>query len=187
MTFDPQLTYVVSDGWQNFEDTPGNFLLVPPGFDLAGVNAGGSEYIGVYASVVAASAECSTPVLAERPEPGVGLTPAAIAAEFVDRPGLIVTTPEAISIGGREGVVLDVTMDPSWTTPCFYSQGNPIVPLIQGVGPSGLDHPMGPGLTTRLYLLENGPGTLLVEISESANGSRLDAYSEVVSDFQLGP
>ncbi len=42
-------------------------------------------------------------------------------------------------------------------------------------------------MTTRLYLLENGPGTLLVEISENANGSRLDAYSEVVSDFQFGP
>jgi hypothetical protein len=183
--FDPALTYVVPDGWQNLEDTPGNFLLVPPRFDLAGVSTGGSDYIGVYTSVVAGSAECSTPPLAERPEPGVGTTPDAIAAAFVARPGLIVTTPQQVSVGGRDGVVLDILMDPTWTGSCFYSQGNPVVPLIQGAGPPGLDHSMGPGLTMRAYLLENGVGTLLIEISGTLGGSPLDDYSEIVSGFQF--
>jgi hypothetical protein len=184
--FDPQLTYAVAEGWQNFEDTPGNFLLVPPGFDLLGVNSGASDFIGVYSTIVAASLECSVPELAERPQPGVGTSPEEIAAEFQARPGLIVSNPETTSIRGRDGLVLDIEFDPTWTEPCFYSQGNPVVPLIQGTGISGLDHPMGPGLTMRLYLLENGSGTLLVEVSQSGEGDRLDVYSDVVSEFQFG-
>lgn len=51
--FQPQLTYTVPAGWSNLEDTPGNFLLVPPHFTLAGVNAGTSDFIGIYTSVAA--------------------------------------------------------------------------------------------------------------------------------------
>lgn len=51
--FRPQITYTVPAGWSNLEDTPGNFLLVPPGFDLPGVNRGTSDFIGIYASVAA--------------------------------------------------------------------------------------------------------------------------------------
>ena len=35
--FSPGITYRVPKGWQNLEDTPGNFLLVPPGQELEGV------------------------------------------------------------------------------------------------------------------------------------------------------
>jgi hypothetical protein len=47
VTFKPQIRYGVPSGWANYEDTPGNFLLVPPGYDLKGVNAGTSDFIGI--------------------------------------------------------------------------------------------------------------------------------------------
>ena len=44
--------YSVPDpGWLNYEDTPGNFLLVPPGNDVNGLGTGASDFIGVYTSV----------------------------------------------------------------------------------------------------------------------------------------
>src|SRR3954452_11133974 len=51
--FSPTLTYTVPDGWANLEDTAGNFLLLPPGSELTGVNTGASDYPGVYTYVVA--------------------------------------------------------------------------------------------------------------------------------------
>ena len=38
VVFTPTLTYTVPSGWSNFEDTPGNFLLVPTRGSLPGVN-----------------------------------------------------------------------------------------------------------------------------------------------------
>jgi hypothetical protein len=52
LMFEPELTYrVPAPGWHNWEDIRGNFLLVPPGNDLSGVDAGTADYLGVYTSV----------------------------------------------------------------------------------------------------------------------------------------
>jgi hypothetical protein len=48
VVFSPTITYTVPKGWRNFEDTPGNFLLVPSRGDLPGVNAGTSDFVGIY-------------------------------------------------------------------------------------------------------------------------------------------
>src|SRR5580765_9003049 len=44
--FQPQLTYTVPSGWSNLEDYVGNYLLVPPGVTLAGLQAETSDFIG---------------------------------------------------------------------------------------------------------------------------------------------
>jgi hypothetical protein len=117
--FLPRITYTVpAGGWTNWEDLPGFFLLVPPGFDLAGVDAGGSDYIGIYASVVAANTDCT-----ESEQPGVEHTAAALAAEFAQRPGLTITTPKPVSVGGLPGLVLDIRLADGWKKACFYSGG----------------------------------------------------------------
>ena len=56
--FQPGVTYTVPDGWANYEDLPGNFLLAPPSGTLEGVNAGTSDYIGLYDGTAPASANC---------------------------------------------------------------------------------------------------------------------------------
>jgi len=162
--FELPITYTVPDGWQNFEDLPGNFLLIPPGEDLGGVDAGTADYVGVGLHAVPASRDCSTEAKAIQPESGIAETPVAIAAELRDRPGLVVTEPREVEIGGLTGVVVDVRVDPTWTGTCFYSAGAPGVPLLKGLPPSNFDHAISPGIAIRLYLLANGDTTLQIEI-----------------------
>ena len=186
--FRPETTYTVPDGWQNFEDTAGNFLLVAPGYDLRGVNEGGSDYIGIYSSISAANRLCSTETEVQSDEPGVARTSSAIAEEFMQRPGLATTVATPVSVGGSSGVVLDITLADGWTGTCFYAPGGlPVVPMFRGVDPSSLDHGMGAGLTMRLYLLDRSWGTLAIEVDDFANGAHLDGYSAIVNQIQLGP
>jgi hypothetical protein len=180
--FQPPITYTVpAGGWSNFEDHLGNFLLVPPGFDLAGVDTGGSDYIGIYASVLAANVDCT-----ESEQPNVGRTAAALAAEFAQRPGLTTTTPTPVSVGGLQGLVLDIRLADGWTQTCFYSGGSPVVPLIRGVRPSDLDSPIGPAFIMRLYLLDRSGSTLAIELGDLSGGTHLDAYSAIVDELLFG-
>jgi hypothetical protein len=185
VTFQPPLTYTVpAGGWFNSEDLPGLFTLIPPGFSLGGPdgNEPAGDYIGIYTSVVAANADCT-----ETEQPGVGHTAAALAAEFTHRAGLTTTTPTPVSVGGLQGVVLDIRMAAGWTQTCFYSQGSPVVPLVRGVGPSaGLDTPIGPGIMMRVYLLDLPDSTLAIQVVDNAGGAHLDAYSAIVAQLHFG-
>jgi hypothetical protein len=178
--FTPTLTYTVPDGWANWEDTPGNFLLVPPGGDLPGVNADTSDFVGVYTRVMAPNG-CE-----EGPAPGVGVAPADLKAYYEAHPGLEVTSTTT-SIGGRNGFRLEVRMKDSWTKPCSYSAGHPIVPMLLGLPPSGLDHNIGAGRAWHLDLLERGAATLAVEVVDINDGAHLADYDAVVEQFVFGP
>lgn len=187
--FTPEITYTVPNGWQNFEDTPGNFLLVAPGYDLRGVNEGGSDYIGIYTSIAAANRLCSTEAEVQSDQPGVARTSSAIADEFMQRPGLATTPSTPVSVGGLSGVVLDITLTDGWTGTCFYAPGGlPVVPMFRGpaVSPSSLDHGMGLGLTMRLYLLDRPGGTLAIEVDDFVDGAHLDAYSTIIDQIKFG-
>ena len=182
--FQPPITYAVpAGGWFNSEDKPGLFTLIPPGFRI-GVpsNEPTGDYILIATSVVAANADCT-----ESEQPGVEHTAAALATEFAQRPGLTTTTPTPVSVGGLQGLVLDIRMADGWTQTCFYSGGNPAVPLIRGAGPSSLDNPIcGPGCTTRVYLLDGSGTTLAIELADNSGGRHLDAYSAVVDELIFG-
>jgi hypothetical protein len=78
-------------------------------------------------------------------------------------------------------------MADGWTKTCFYSQGNPVVPLIRGVGnSSGLDSPIGPGVMTRVYLLDLPDSTLAIQLWDNSGGAHLDTYSAVVDLLHFG-
>jgi hypothetical protein len=177
--FEPQITYTVPDGWANYEDTPGNFLLVPPGYTLGGVNAGTSDYIGIYTSVAAPNG-CNPGTAS-----GVDETVSGIAGWIAAIPGLVTTQPRNVSVGGYQGVVLDTRMAKTWQGTCPYSNGMPYVPLITGVRPSGLDHGLIPGLVIRLYLLKGPLGTLAVELDDVQDAGHLDAYSKIVEGLRF--
>ena len=164
VVFTPTLTYTVPAGWSNFEDTPGNFLLVAPGYDLAGVNPGTSDYIGVYTRVAAC----------EGPESGVGGSPDDIAGLLTHQRDLQTTTPRQVSVGGLDGVVLDIKLAKG-SDACF----------ISGLTPSSLEHGLIPGLTIRLYLLRRS-GTLAIEVDDvRGGGNHLDDYSSVVKRMRF--
>jgi YVTN family beta-propeller protein len=180
VTFQPQLTYRVPAGWANFQDLPGNFLLVPPGGNKAGVDAGTSDAVGVFTSIAIANG-CG-----DGEAPGVGRSVPDIAGWMVRQPGLVTTRPRSASIGGLSGVVLDVKMANGWTKTCPWSNGNPVVPLIVGYGPSGFNHSIGPGYAMRLYLLHNGSNTLAIEVDDATGGQHLNDYSAVINDLKFG-
>lgn len=167
-TFEPQLTYSVPAGWDNEEDLPGNFLLLPPGSDLDGVDAGTSDYLGVY-SHVAPDPACQ-PASGERFEGAK-----AVATCIAGREDLVTTEPEPVEIGGLSGYVLDVKLSRATTGGTS---------LIAGISPSSLEHGVIPGLTIRLYLLDSHGTALAIEVDD-VDAPNLDEYSAVVEQFSF--
>jgi hypothetical protein len=181
--FRPNITYRVPAGWTNSEDEPFGFLLLPPGGTLSGVDAGTSDFVGVYSSVAAPNGGC-------RPgtAPHVGRSVSDLAAWMTAHPGLTATRPRPVSLGRYKGVVLDIRMKKGWTKTCPYSHGRPTVPLIHGVHfARGLDHNMDPGTAIRLYLLKELNRALAIEIDDLSGGKHLATYSQVVEAMTFGP
>jgi hypothetical protein len=177
--FQPTLTYSVPAGWDNEEDLPGNFLLLPPGEDLAGVDAGTSDYIGVYIGVKA-SGGCDG-------LPDAGLTPQQIAAVIRQDPDLEVTQPRQTEVGGLRGLVMDIELSQKLSKDCpSFGEVGHAVPLILGVPPSSLDHAIVDGLTMRLYLLAHDGGSLAIEVDDVHKGQNLTDYSELIRHFHFG-
>ncbi|MEO8899657.1 MAG: hypothetical protein ABI352_09825 [Candidatus Dormibacter sp.] len=83
---------------------PGNFLLVPPGGDLPGVNAGTSDYVGVATSIAPDAQDCSG-----KRAPGVGPSASDIITWMTQQPGLSTTGRKPVAIGGLRGEVLDIS------------------------------------------------------------------------------
>lgn len=189
--FHPEITYTVPAGWGNYEDDPGNFLLIPPGGSLAGVNPGTSDYLGVYSGVAAETKGCA----GENPAPGVGPAPGQIAAYWARLPEVKMTAPRPVTVGGLSGVVVDVVANLGHKALCpDPSSSWGYQPLIVGVGPASLEHGMIKGLSLRVYLLtwstsaqgQNTTSTIAIEIDDLQGGSHLDAYSQLTSTFKFG-
>jgi hypothetical protein len=73
-----------------------------------------------------------------------------MAAEFQSRPGMKVTVPTPVQVGGLQGIVMDLQRDEAWTGDCFRGW------LLVGVPPSGLAHGLNDVVVMRLYLLKRG-------------------------------
>ena len=153
--FTPPFTYAVGDGWVNAEDEDGNFLLVPPGRAVEAVDAGLTDYLGVYSSVRVPVA-CS-----EVADASVAATPAAIAEWLANEAPLVTTGRRPVSIGGLSGVMIDVSLSPD-DGGCggFY-------PILVGTGRSSLTHAVSAVQPLRLYLLDSEHGTLAIEVAEA--------------------
>jgi hypothetical protein len=160
--FVPQVTYTVPAGWGNLEDLPGNFMLLPPGSDLEGVNAGTSDYLGIYSNVTLA-APCAEP----RP---TAKGPAAMAAYIATHPEFTTSNEHPATVGRLSGVVLDIKLAKTWKKACVLPDGGPAANLITGLAPSGLDHSIGGPLVMRLYLLSDGSEVRAVELDDALSG-----------------
>jgi hypothetical protein len=178
--FHPTLTYTVPAGWKNYEDTPGNFLLVPPHGNLPGVNAGTSDFIGIYTSV-APPKGCEIGV-----EPGVLATVAGYRGWAKRQPGFRNPRFRPVKVGGLSGIVADLRLARGWTKTCIYSDGLPVQPLITGLGISFLDHNVLPGQVTRLYLLDYLQGALAIEVVDIKDAHHLPDYSQLVQKLRFG-
>ncbi|MGC5076649.1 hypothetical protein [Agrococcus sp. DT81.2] len=158
--FQPAITYTVPAGWTNYEDLPGNFWLFQTD-DLASQDSAvGGSYLGIYQDAAAAALDC-----AEAPEQGVNRTPEALVAWYQSVPTLTVTPPVPVTVGGLEGLQIDlVLVDGAEADMCSYGPYAG-VPLIIGSGVSQLHHVLLDALEVRLVLLRRGEGNVTLEIT----------------------
>ncbi len=178
--FIPQIAYTTPAGWSNMEDLPGNFLLLPPDRDLEGVDAGRVDYLGVYSGATVAAEDCSP-----EPVPGVGVDPDAIVRAISERPGLDVSTPHDVVVGGLEGLTVDIAWAPGTAAGCEVTEDLTIIPLIIGVGPASLEHAQAPGYLTRLYVLDNGRSNVIIEVSDVRRDKRPFEYEQVLAELRF--
>jgi len=116
--------YSVPEGWANTADTQLSYTLQP-------LNAPENLRISLLTYVVPHS---QSEPCAEAVEPDVGRTPSAIAEWLATLPGLAVTAPAPITVGGLSGVMLDVSLAPGWTLTCPSSRGAPLVSAFTVAG-----------------------------------------------------
>lgn len=153
--FDPAITYEVPDGWFNSEDLPGNFGLHRDVDDQSGVQGG--SYIGIYQDARAAAQSC-----AETPEPGVGTSAEEMMAWITSLPGVTASEPEAVNIGGLDGLSTDLA--PGDELPCTFD-GHSGTPIIIGSGVSSLHHTLLEGMAMRLIVLDWADKNVTIEIT----------------------
>lgn len=177
--FRPGLRYVVARGWQNMEDLDANVELLPPRSALSGIDAGTDDYIGVYRDVTLEDGCATGPVR------GLAHTPAAMMQHLRGRPDLVVARLHAVRVGGLPGLVSDLRQRATWRRTCPYSGGRPLSSLLVGLADHGLDHPIVPRQTMRLYLLAFHGTVIAVEVEDVRSAGHLAAYSHVVSTFRF--
>jgi hypothetical protein len=179
--FAPPLTYTVPTGWQNLEDLQGNFLLIPPHSKLAGVDAGTTDFIGVYTSVRAPRG-CD----GNDYDPAVPATVADYVQWLHAQRGLVVSNERAAVVGGRRGTVVDITVSPQ---PACRDNIGPYTMMLFGTNPSSVAHGVGPDLKIRLYLLQSGPFVLAVEEDDTKADTNVadffPAADAIVTTFRL--
>jgi hypothetical protein len=138
-----------------FEDEPGHFGLAVVDHQL--------PPLLVIRNVGAASEQCL-----EETEPGIGMSAAAIADWLANHEGVVASEPTGVTLGGLEGTMVEVSMDPAWTATCPFSGGQPTVMTLVSASnlSSGFHWGLAPGAVEYIYLFDlpadQGGGNLLV-------------------------
>ena len=115
--FETPVTFTVPEGWKVFEDEPGQFGLARMAND--------GPPLLIMRDIDGASAGCH-PIA----EPGVGRAAADLAHWLASHEGLVTTEPVAVKVGGLNGYMMDVNLDPSWTTTCPFSDGPTVMTIV---------------------------------------------------------
>lgn len=163
--FSPPVTYRLPDGWLIAGDATDYFALQPVTSDIVGIY--------LFRSPLPASQDPACPTTAE---PGVGTT----ARELVDwirgRPGLVVSEPASVTVGGLVGFRIDVAIVAGWTLSCPFANGLPTVPLFVSAASQGFRWVVAGSERLRLDVLDVlGGGTVVVDI-DAFEGSLMDTF-----------
>ena len=128
--------------------------------------------------------------MAGRPggEPRIGAQ--ASAAHTEEGLALAVTQPTPVTIGGLDGVRIDLQVDPAWERTCPFSEGLPAVPLIfRGADIGGYHWAIVRGQWMRWYILETGDGVIIVDVEDAPTGASRDellkSTDEIVGSLEF--
>jgi hypothetical protein len=117
--FQPATTYTVPSGWTSATDGVDYFNLLP----MLDQNNG----IHLFHNPQALSQDASCPNAAE---PGVGASSVLLVAWIRSLPGLNVSQPAMVTVGGLPGTQIDVSIHSNWTHSCSFANGLATVPLL---------------------------------------------------------
>jgi hypothetical protein len=191
-----QMSYTVPGRWKVKEDIAAAFLLHRLPDDSAS-QPSADIFIHLFTHVrlmgdYAEGATCGEATEA----PGVGRRMDDMVAAIVARPGVVSTSPGAVTIGGYKGLMLDLELAPTWTGTCNGREGRIIaMPLL--LGPES-ERSAGIGLIpdspVRVILLDlSGGRTMAVAIfgggpSEPADFEKQVADAmRVIETFEFHP
>lgn len=148
------MTYATPEGWIYDQESPLTYTILRVGEPNA------DNAIFLRSDVVLHSQAEGCPEAALE---GAERTPRAMADWLAAHAGVDASTPERVTIGGYEGLVIDLAMSPDWTRTCPFSSGRPAVPLFSDIDPApdGFDWNIGPDERMRIYLIDLGDGRLL--------------------------
>lgn len=145
------LTYTVPDGWANASDWPESYELVPA-TEMPPIDD--TDRTGVIDVFTQPTAMTQDRPCSDKVETGVGRTADDLASWIRTVPGLVTTEPTPVTIGGRSGQTLDISLDPSWTGRCEGVPAPIVTYLNPGLAVSGEER-------TRLVLLDLGDGDVV--------------------------
>ena len=151
--FKPTVTYTVPDGWLVGADSTPYFQLLPVTSDLVGIH--------LFRDAKAASQDPACP---ETAAAGVGSSAKELVEWIRGRPGLVVTDPKPVTVGGLSGQRIDVSIKDTWTASCPFANGTPTVALLVG-GAGGFRWVVAGNERLRLDVLEvPSGGTVIVDV-----------------------
>lgn len=159
--FQPAVTLTLPSGWWISTDSPDYFAVQPVATNQAGV------YIFSNPRPMSQAATCP-----EAAEPSVGTLDVQLAAWIKARPGFTTSPLRPVTIGGRRGVELDVSIAEGWTQSCPFANGLPAVPLF--VGTNSYFWVVAGSERLRLDLLHVDGNTVVVDV-DAFDGSLMDA------------
>lgn len=184
---DPTIDFTIpSSGWNWHFGGGGLFVLFADG-DPPPRHEGLYIADGIYLlhDPTIASQDCE-----ESSEPGVGHSVSDLVAWLETAPGLVVSEPTPVTVGGFEGMQLDIEIDPEWKRTCVFSQDLPAVPLLfNGSVPLGGYHwAIVPEQSLRWFILDSEDGVVIVNLEDDPGGNLphdelLQTGGEIVDSF----
>ena len=174
-----RLSYTVPAGWKVKEDSATAFVLHHLPDALPGQPSTDTFIFMGTQPRLAATIEDGAACGQFTDAVGVGTGVDDIVAALRARPGVISTPPEAVTVGGYQGTLIDLRLDPAWTEGCVAPEGRVVgIPILSGPGASV-------GLTAnspvRLILADVGGGRTMAMVIACASPSTLAFFDEQVA------
>ena len=170
VAFQPQLSFTVQRGWTNTLDTARTYTI------HYNFTRGHHMQVLSQVAIPEQNASCTRVLKA-----GVGNTVADWVEFLTTHPGLETTTPEAISLGGYDGMQLDLHVAADWTETCPNSIGPAVVLMTQSGPPAVVRKIDDQQVTVRIIHVEGE--TVIVYLESSPDADELAALNQEFDPF----